>query len=186
MYKRFDSISKWDLKKYDWFKCRFEDDNKWVCEWEIYIEDDAVYIVSNNEEYAWMWYRKDWYYFSWVIYSREREDNFSIKNSYNYIEIDIPEEKEEFVRGERVLVRYNDYEECEDRIYLATIEWSYTPYVVVSPSHEEEFKNWEKFLTRDYSKIKKILKEVKITSDTWETIEISKEKAKELWFTFSS
>jgi len=71
--------------------------------------------------------------------------------------------KEEFVRWERVLMRDYDYEEWEERIYIATIKWAKTPYIVVNNLDEKKFINWEKFSIMAYKQIKKLKPKTELT-----------------------
>lgn len=57
-----------------------------------------------------------------------------------------------FKRGDRVLVFDGGIR--QERIYLATIEWTIHPYVCVYQGYEGKFNDWEKFptTTREYIK----------------------------------
>ena len=83
MIKRFESISKWDLKKYDWKKCKAETDCWKIIEWEVCVEDDSIYILHNNPEVDWVNpNNKKWYSYSWIIYAKFEDD--CRVNNYNY------------------------------------------------------------------------------------------------------
>ena len=56
---------------------------------------------------------------------------------------DITEECE-FKRGERIIVWDNENEN-DERIFIAYIEWAYSPYVCVTNEDEEDFTRWNPF-----------------------------------------
>lgn len=71
---------------------------------------------------------------------------------------------EEFVRGERVLVRYSDNYPREERIYLTTIEWANDwEYITVAHYDEERFFNGEPFDFYWENQIKKLPAKEKMT-----------------------
>jgi len=151
--KRFNTISKGELKKYDKKKCRIETDNWYICEWEIYIEDDRVFVLHNNSETDWTRPKEmKGYEYSRLLYRKIENNETSDNLSYKRIDIDT----EEFVRWEEVLVRDNEEEDWKKRIYLTTIDWANTPFVCVSRWYKEEFKEWKPFDFIAWKHIKKI------------------------------
>ena len=150
--KRFNTISKWKLKGYDGKKCRFKTNNWEIYEWEIYIEDDRVYVLHNS--------KADWCFFEEIkgysgarcIYSGYQTDDVLDNLSYNRIEINI----EEFVRWEEVLARDDEEDDWDKAIYLTTIDWAKYPFICVNWLYEEEFKEWKPFNWVSCKYIKKI------------------------------
>lgn len=63
--------------------------------------------------------------------------------------------EETYTRGERVLVRDEDKGKWLERIYLATIEGSIAPYIVVSIGYANNFEEGRKFNHVRYKQIKK-------------------------------
>lgn len=93
-WKRFESISKWDLKKYNWFKCTAEiKQNGWtiIINWELAITDWYIKI-----RYKWPTYlscpcisdKYNNYDHSWIISFKEDTDSM-ITDYINWIVIDI-------------------------------------------------------------------------------------------------
>ena len=77
----------------------------------------------------------------------------------------------EFVRGEKVKVSQGG-SSWGKRIYLATIEWATYPYVVVSITHENEFRKWEEFDINYFKHIRKL-------QSTGEVKKFTKQEVKE-------
>ena len=105
--KRFESISKWDLKKYDWCKCRCEIHTWDIIEWEIYVEDDYVFILHNNEYFDWDKSKElKWYNYSWKIYSDiYSNEAMNNNNYYEWIEIETNSLKHNEVEVDGVVYR---------------------------------------------------------------------------------
>ena len=64
----------------------------------------------------------------------------------------------DFKRGDRVMVRDNNNDEWQERIYLVTIKGSFSPYLTVNIVYEEQFADGKHFLTSDWIQIKPIKK----------------------------
>jgi hypothetical protein len=87
--KRFEQISKGDLKKYPLCQCRCKIFTWNIIEWEIYVEDDFIFILHNNLLVD--WWRADnlkWYEYSRQIYSNGYSDEAMNNNNYEWIEIE--------------------------------------------------------------------------------------------------
>jgi len=131
------------------------------CKTRDAIKFKWTWVLCVNED-------KEYYTTSWTIETLER--------ALNYTEYK-PEPK--FKRWEKVLVKYNN--DWIEAIYLATIEWAIRPYIVVAERCKTMYNNWEEFEIEAVSIIKKI-ETIKIKTEDWQTISISRDKAEELWF----
>ena len=148
--KRFNKISKVELKKYNGKKCRFET-NYWnICEWEIYVEENKVFVLHNNNDDD-----ADWcspkemkgYNYSWVIYTTNEVDETSDNFSYNRIEIDIEEEIEEFAK-----TLHNKYEELSKLLNWDTQEKCKVEFNDL-PENNKKVMLWlSKFILENYIK----------------------------------
>jgi hypothetical protein len=67
----------------------------------------------------------------------------------------------------------------QKKVYLDTIEWD-SPTYIVALSYED-FDSWDMCRVSKYRQIREIPRLITITHN-WQEIEISQEKAKELWF----
>jgi len=161
MKKRFESISKWDLKKYDWKKCKAETDCWKIIEWEVCVEDDWVYILHNNPQADWdKPNNKKWYSYTWSIYTSEDDCIF---NNYTYKWIEIETLAHNEVEVDWVVYRYvyvsddSEEEALESKykkILLSTLSWKvYSKYICVDDSYTEDFLNWGyyDYLAWDYT-----------------------------------
>jgi len=125
--------------------------------------------------------------FKWtgVLFVNQKKEYYTIdftiqqlKEFFNCTEYK-PEPK--FKRWEKVLVRYSNTGWGLEAIYITTIKWAVRPYVVVADGYQKAFNDWKEFYTELYPLIEKI-ETIKLETKDWQTISISKDQAKELWF----
>lgn len=179
-YKRFESISKGDLKKYIWYKCRFETD-RWIIveDGKVYLEDNEIYILHNNS-YA-NWFKPnflEWYKYSWIISYKDKQ--------YNRIEIEVPKTKvlprEVYVSSVSVNIAWQDKDK---RILLHDLwENAINRYICVNQYDEIEYRNWDKYdwNHRDYiaeieeEPTKKKLTVSEIEDKLWYWVEVISEE----------
>lgn len=73
--------------------------------------------------------------------------------------------------------------EKEKRILLYELPWkAQHKYIVVWEYIEEQFIKWEYYETVGYKFITETPEVITIKTEDWQELEISEEKAKELWF----
>jgi len=189
--KRFEKISKWDLKKYDWFKCSFQNSDWTICEWEFCIEDDCIYVLHNTPEANWNKpYDIKWYNYSWIIYSNAYSNEAINNNNYQWIEIETKELKHneievDWVVYRKVYVSDNSIEDAlmlkKERILLTTLPWVsiYWKYVAVMKMNTEDFLSWKGYdynIWRYIAEIPEPKEEVK----TKVTLELTKEQIEQI------
>ena len=180
MKKTFKQISKWDLNKYDWYKCEFVTQNWYkIKDAEVHVENDTVHIVSNDINANWLWYTKEWFKYSWIIY--DFYDNDEDCNNFNHKEITILWIEETFKLWEQVAV--NDESEERAIIDLESDEckYFYTWWISKKWEYIIEQCSWKIFAWKFIAKIP-TTKTIKIKSEDWEVVEIDEDKAKDLWF----
>ncbi len=106
--KRYKTIKAWEIRKYDWHRCKLET-NYWdIIEGKISINNDwKVFVVHNNPEAGWDTANDMMgYEFGWCIYDNRdsEDDNYSDNIDYKWIEIDVEEELEELTKEELIKI----------------------------------------------------------------------------------
>jgi len=143
--------------------------------WDIYKNNTCITYEDKFTYESIDYFKEEWYN---IISFEEFLKQEGIEQEY---------EEQEFKEGEKILVRHNndEYEEpseWEERIFLfKNREWK---YVCVSMIDEEDYLKWNThYIVEEFDEAKKI-DEVKIRTEDWQVITISKEKARELGFKF--
>ena len=120
-----------DILEKKWAKWRSKESNKAYDAWKVYenntcIEIDDLNLIS----------------FADIEYYTEQRYTILSLNDYKKMN-DIKEC--EFKRGERIMVRDDKFNKYEERIFLAYLGVSYSPYVCISYGDEENFTKWNTF-----------------------------------------
>ena len=174
MKQIYTTLSAGQLRKCHWNEARIK--YAWKeSDWKISIgEGWLVFFCSNSEDFnGGVVENKLWYSYSWILYRTMviENDDCSGNAIYNWIEIDLGEEKKElpksidieqevFVEGEEVEVEMsNGWEAWVKRIYISTFPWKIiNKYIVVAGSNEEDYKKWLDYYATYWSKIRKLQK----------------------------
>ena len=89
----------------------------------------------------------------------------------------------QFEEGDYVYVKNHWSSRWRKRIYITTKHPNAEyPYVAVYSSDEEEYHNWKQFATTGYDQIKPCPQKITIKTEEGEKMEITKKRAKDLWF----
>lgn len=136
---RYNQISKWELKKYVWCKCRFETNNWKILEWVIYENYNRIWVFSNK--YLDGMFLMDWnvYKYGYIIYTAV--DSVEKIDNVLYQRIEIEEvNQEQNIKPLKV----------EYRFYAVYVEWMNAPRVIHNTL--EDAQKEAKRLTRETAK----------------------------------
>ena len=184
--ERIKAISKGELKKHNWQKCKIKNEN-WVFEGEVYVDkDDDIYILSDNPMANGYNISKRWYKYAWGIYTHEELDGWMDNSQYKRIELEVkPEVKYVYVSDRSI-------EEAligkRKRIFIMEVPWKVSwKYLCVNDGYEKKYLNWDGYEYSCWGYIADIAETptdeiIEIPTKDWKTISITKEKLKEIWF----
>lgn len=98
----------------------------------------------------------------WAVVTKVEKETVWAKNDSIYIldkeYVEVIPEEAQFEHWEEVEVYSQREEKRLKRIFVCEAIWAKYPYICVDIDSEMEFKNWEKFQTAEWSKIRKIPK----------------------------
>jgi len=161
------------LKNYIGKKCRFETHRGEVVENAEIAEYDWRIVLLHNEDIgSWVTGLKGEYKNAYVVITEEGEFNWEV----NWIEIF---EEPEFKEGEWILVRNEEDDEWEKRIFLYKDKNWY--FIAVVHGDEENYLRWEEYETYVWKEGKK-MDTIKIKTVDWQIVEVEKKKLEELGF----
>lgn len=85
----------------------------------------------------------DWYKVSLCDRSGKWDHDYAF--SIDMLELVEKDESEKPTRWDTVMVRDQESEEFEPRIYLTTVEWADYPFICVRDCYEARYSDWKKF-----------------------------------------
>lgn len=142
-----------ELRKMNGRKCKFQYGDKPEAEWEIYVVNWKVDFVTNEKKYDGYWSIKEWYQYSWILFSHHYEDNYT----YDYQITFIDEQKKSQEKHQNIY--YDDNSEeirewdwvlvCDGkfkRIFLCKIPRCRDKYFCVNEEEAELYKTDKEYL----------------------------------------
>lgn len=183
--KRYETISAGELRKMHWKKCRLETDGWAIIEdWFISINSEWFVFIAHNNMKA-MGARPNemfWKEYAVCLYTGSESDDKRDSRIYNWIEIE-----EIMQEWDEVYVSDISEEQAiknKDRYIL--LRACKNGYVCIVRMYEYCYKEWNTFGTTTWKYAVPIpqAKTLTIKTEDWQSLEISEEKARELWFIF--
>jgi len=117
---------------------------------------------------------EDWTYYT----SRIKEETLQYEWYKEY-------KIEQYQEWDWVYVRDSEDQERKKRIYLHTLPNKDSGHICVSMCYENEYQNGYNYGIDFWKYIKPYTDKVKIKTEDWQSMEIEKEKAEDLWFNFN-
>lgn len=153
-YKRYNTITAWELRKMHWKKCRLET-NTWLLieDWIISLDNSWRVLVSHNNKIAdWKIPNESfWKEYGWCVYGGYMRDEQGDNTTYKRIEIEEDKNTEcEFREWDLVCVSDISEQAAKDgnskRIFVYKLPWNAkSPFICVNIWSEEKYILWKSY-----------------------------------------